>query len=46
MMISIRDMMTSWKGVVTPRTAPKEIKTVAEAKSAFNKLMRPSNHLE
>jgi hypothetical protein len=28
----------SWSGVVTPMTAPNEIKTVADAKSAFNKL--------
>ena len=38
MTISTRDMTISWKGVVTPRTAPNEMRTVADAKSAFNKL--------
>lgn len=37
--ISIRDMIMSWNGVVTPKTAPNEMRTVAEAKSAFNKLL-------
>jgi hypothetical protein len=38
MAISQTAMTANWSGVVTPITAPNEIKTVAEAKSAFNKL--------
>jgi hypothetical protein len=38
MAISQTAMTASWSGVVTPMTAPNEIKTVADAKSAFNKL--------
>lgn len=35
MVISIMVMMSSCKGLVLPRTAPKEIRTVAVLKSAF-----------
>jgi hypothetical protein len=38
MAISQTAITASWSGVVTPMTAPKEIKTVAEAKSALSKL--------
>lgn len=38
MTISISDITINWNGVVTPRTAPNEMRTVADAKSAFNKL--------
>ena len=36
--ISHMAMTISCKGVVTPSTAPKEMSTVADAKSAFNRL--------
>ena len=38
--ISIMAITISCKGVVTPRTAPNEMRTLADAKSAFNILKR------
>jgi len=36
--ISMMDMMTSWTGLVVPRTTPKVMRTAAVAKSALSKV--------